>query len=98
VVGDSTLHTSMFVTCKHGNLFFPCFYMWLVTVLCRYGKFIFPCLYVWQKLRSEVMKDVETSYYVWELMFPSYSIGIYFSSALCGEGCWNIHCMGTYVS
>jgi len=126
VVSDSTLLTSMSITCKYGNLFFLCFYGWLVTVLCRYGKFIFPYLYVWQVLLSEVIKDVETSYlvwefifsecsigiyfsstlcgegcgniqYVWELMFPICSIGIYFSSAL-GEGCWNIQCMGTYVS
>jgi len=65
VVGDNTLQTSMFV-----NLFFPCFYGRMVTVLCRYGKFIFLCLYVWQVLLSEVMKDAETSYLVWEFIFP----------------------------
>ena len=93
MVGDSTLQTSMYVTCKCGNLFFSCFYGWLVTVHCRYEKFIFPCLYVWQVLLSDVMKDVETSYLVWEFIFPECSIGIYFSSTLCGEGCWNIQCV-----
>ena len=61
------------------------------------GNLFFSCLYEWQVLLSEVMKDVETSYYVWELMFRSCGIGIYFSSAPCGEGCWNTQCMGTYV-
>jgi len=49
-------------------------------------KSIFPYLFVWQVLLSEVIKDVETSCLVWEFMFPVCSIGIYFSSALCGEG------------
>jgi len=69
----------MCVACKCGNLFFPCFYGWLVTVLCRFGKFIFSYLYVWQVLLSDVMKDVQTSYLVWEFVFPICSKRIYFS-------------------
>ena len=126
VVGDSTLKTSMQVTCKCGNLFFPYFYGLLVTVLCRFGNLFFltslcgrySCLKLKRMLKHPILyenlcflsvayefifpllyvvKDVGTSN-VWELTFPKCSIGIYFSSALCGEGCWNIHCMGTYVS
>jgi hypothetical protein len=37
---------------------------------------------VWQVLLSDVMKDVEKSYLVWEFIFPDCSIEIYFSSAL----------------
>jgi len=77
----------MFVTCKCGNLFFPCFYGWLVIVLCRYENFFFPYLCVWQVLLSEVLKDVETSNVYGNSFFPECSIGIYFSFALCGEGC-----------
>jgi hypothetical protein len=82
VVSDSTLLTSKSVTCKYGNLFFLCFYGWLVTVLRRLGNLFFPCLYVWQVLLSDVTKDVEASYYVWEFSFPVCSIGTHFSSTL----------------
>jgi len=96
----------MSVTCKCWNLFFPCFYGWLVTVLCRYGKFIFPCLYVWQVLLSDVVKDTGTSN-VWEFIFPVCSIGIYFSSALervyfslfmCGNLFFPVCSLGIYFS
>jgi hypothetical protein len=30
---ESEVQTSVSVTCKYGNLFFPCFYMLLVTVI-----------------------------------------------------------------
>ena len=47
---------------------------------------------MWQVLLSKVLKDVGTSI-VYGNTFPECSIGIYFSSAICGEGCSNIKCV-----
>ena len=115
----------MSVTCKYENLFFPCFYLWLVIVLCRHpclslvsveiyfshasmvgrwqysvgmGNLFFPCLFVWQVLLSDVLKDVGTSI-MWQFLFPNCGKGIYFSSAIGCDGCWNIQTsVGIYFS